>query len=362
MNSDVSLTDKVRDALASWVLQQLQQRQWQLPEMQGQKLELHPLSGDAGFRCYFRLDVEPGLLAVFAPPTVEKNRAFVALASHFIEQGVHAPEVLAVDFERGFMLLEDFGSRPLQGELNDESVDMLYGEVLLSLLRLQQSPLPQAAEGFELPVYDADLLRQEMQLLDQWFIPELLGYQLSNSEQGMLDKLYRVLIDEALQQPQVCVHRDFHSRNLMYREGQAPGVIDFQDAVKGPVTYDLVSLLRDCYVRWPRQRVEQWALAYGTMVEDVGLVENLCQQQWLRWFDWMGLQRHIKVLGIFARLWLRDGKAGYLQDLPLVIRYTLEVADSYSELSEFADWFRRTLLPLCEQQDWYCNYQVAGDQ
>ncbi|GAA5317079.1 MAG: phosphotransferase [Candidatus Pelagadaptatus aseana] len=357
MNDEVSLCGEVIEALASWVSQQLQQHQWQCPK----KLVLDPLGGDAGFRCYFRLNVQPGLLAVYAPPAVEKNHAFVALARHFIGQGVHAPEVVAVDFERGFLLLEDFGDRPLQDELTSESVDMLYGEVLLSLLRLQQSPLPEPEPGFELPIYDAQLLRQEMQLFDQWFVPQLLDYELDSAERTMLNDFYDQLTQVALQQPQVCVHRDFHSRNLMYREGQAPGVIDFQDAVLGPVTYDLVSLLRDCYVRWPRARVEQWALAYGTMVEDVGLVDDLCQQQWLQWFDWMGLQRHIKVLGIFARLWLRDGKSGYLNDLPLVIRYTLEVADSYPELAGFADWFRRTLIPLCEQQPWYLDYQLAGE-
>lgn len=355
------MTPATQQSLTQWAGQQLDQRQWQYQ----QPLTLSPLSGDAGFRRYFRLNSDPCLLAVFAPPTVEKNEAFVALAAHFVAQGIHAPEVVAVNYSEGFLLLEDFGDRLLCGELNDGSVDMLCGEALLTLMRLQQCPAQgiTAADGqpFELPDYDGDLLRQEMSLLHEWFIPQLLGYSLSAEEQTMLEGVYDTLTVSALEQPAVCVHRDYHSRNLIYREGQAPGVIDFQDAVRGPITYDLVSLLRDCYVRWPRNRVQRWALAYGTMVEDAGLVHEVSQQQWLRWFDLMGLQRHIKVLGIFARLHLRDGKDGYLNDLPLVMRYTLEVAEQYPEFAEFVAWFKQKLLPLCEKQVWYRDFRTAGD-
>jgi len=355
------MTPATQQSLTQWAGQQLDQRQWQYQ----QPLSLSPLSGDAGFRRYFRLNTEPCLLAVFAPPTVEKNEAFVALAGHFVAQGIHAPEVVAVNYSEGFLLLEDFGDRLLSGELSDDSVDMLYGEALLTLMRLQQCPaegiVAPDGQAYELPSYDSDLLRQEMSLLHEWFIPKLLGYLLSTKEQTLLEDVYGVLTASALEQPKVCVHRDYHSRNLIYREGQAPGVIDFQDAVHGPITYDLVSLLRDCYVRWPQDRVQRWALAYGTMVEDAGLVNEVSQQQWLRWFDLMGLQRHIKVLGIFARLHLRDGKDGYLNDLPLVLRYTLEVAEQYPEFTEFAAWFKEKLLPLCEKQAWYRDYCTAGD-
>lgn len=362
MNRSVEMTSVRQQALTQWAEQQLSGRGWQFQS----PLTLAALSGDAGFRRYFRLNTVPCLLAVFAPPEVEKNEAFVALAEHFVAQGIHAPEVVAVNYSEGFLLLEDFGDRLLSGELNDDSVDMLYGEALLTLMRLQQCPVRDVAtaEGgcYELPAYDAALLQQEMSLLHEWFIPQLLGYTLSVEEEVLLQGVYEALTASALEQPAVCVHRDYHSRNLMYRDGQAPGVIDFQDAVQGPITYDLVSLLRDCYVRWPADRVERWALAYGTMLEDAGMLQKASQQQWLRWFDWMGLQRHIKVLGIFARLHLRDGKDGYLNDLPLVIRYTLEVAERYPELTAFADWFKERLLPLCEQQGWYCDYRTAGDR
>lgn len=349
------------EPLQQWVEQQLSAREWQ--QQAGESLV--PLSGDAGFRCYFRVPSEPSLLAVFSPPETEDNATFITLARFLRDQGIHAPEIIAADLERGFMLLEDFGDRLLLGELTPESVDLLYGEAMMVLLRLQQCPVSDYAKGNRgkkpLPEYDRHKLRQEMELLRDWFIPQLLSYELSDDEHALLDQTFALLESAALEQPQVLVHRDYHSRNLLVREGEAPGVIDFQDAVCGPLTYDLVSLLRDCYVRWPRERVEAWAMAYGNMAIEVGLLPLVKQQTFLRWFDLMGLQRHIKVLGIFARLWLRDGKSGYLSDLPLVMRYTLDVAEAYPELAAFRQWFIDTLLPLAEQQDWYSDYRQAGD-
>lgn len=178
----------------------------------------------------------------------------------------------------------------------------------------------------------------------------------------MLDSVFEQLENSATGQPQVLVHRDFHSRNLLVTEGGAPGVVDFQGALLGPVTYDLVSLLRDCYIRWPREDVKRWALAYGNMALEVGILPAaVSEKEFLRWFDLMGLQRHIKVLGIFARLALRDGKQAYLQDLPLVIRYVLEVAEEYSEFKPFVDWFKTECLPKLATQDWYSDYTKAGE-
>ena len=361
MNREIEVTAKTINLLADWAESELKSRDWKVSA----PFELSSLTGDAGFRRYFRVPSEPSLLAVFAHPAAEKNETFTVLAEHFIDQGIHAPSVLAVDYDQGFLLLEDFGDTLFQSELTDESVDMLYGEALLTLLRLQQCKSSDVvgsdSKRFMLPKYSADLLQEEMDLLGQWFAPKLLGYELTDADKNMLDDLGVLLRDSALEQPQVWVHRDFHSRNLIYREGQAPGVIDFQDAVHGPITYDLASLLRDCYVRWDPERVERWAMAYGAMAADVGLMDSVGRQQWLRWFDLMGLQRHIKVLGIFARLYLRDGKANYLQDLPLVIRYTLEVAKKYPELNAFVAWFETSLLPLCESQEWYSDYRLAGE-
>ncbi len=350
-------------ALHEWVQEQLTAHSWSLTA----PLALIPLGGDAGFRCYFRVSTEPALLAVLAPPEFENNPLFVAIARYLREQGVHTPDVVAADFDRGFLLLEDFGDALYCNELSVESVDLLYGEAMMTLLRLQQCPLTtiptaDASDMITLDDYDAKRLRDEMRLLEDWFIPQLLGYELNDKERVMLEGLYQQLENEALRQPQVWVHRDYHSRNLIFREGNAPGVIDFQDAVRGPITYDLVSLLRDCYVRWPPEQVERWALSYGNMAVEVGLMAPVSHPRFLRWFDWMGLQRHIKVLGIFSRLYLRDGKPGYLNDLPLVIRYVLEVSDNYVELDIFHDWFIEKLLPLCEQQDWYSDYRVAGDR
>lgn len=320
-------------------------------------LLLTPLQGDAGFRRYYRLNTEAHLIAVEAPPTTEKNETFVYLANLLRQQGIHAPEVFAVDYDRGYLLLEDLGGKLLLDCLEPDTAHCLYGEVITDLLRIQQVP----TKNLDLADYDQPLLRQEMGLFEDWFIPQLLGYTLTTEERSMLHGVFQKLESLAAEQPQVLVHRDFHSRNLLIRDGLAPGIVDFQDGVIGPITYDLVSLLRDCYVRWPVDQVERWALAYGNMAVEVGLMRPVTQETFLRWFNWMGLQRHLKVLGIFARLHLRDGKDSYLNDLPLVIRYTLEVAEAYSELLPFADWFRERLLPLAKQQAWYRDYRTAGN-
>jgi hypothetical protein len=317
---------------------------------------VHPISGDAGHRQYFRIDNNPDLLAVFAPPALLDSQLFVDIAQCLREEGIHAPQVFEFDRERGFLLIESFGEELYLTALNSDSVDSLYGEALLTLLRMQQTPYNDKL----LSLYDAAKLRQEMELFPQWFVERLLGHVLSNSEKKLINKVFDTLINSASEQPVVFVHRDYHSRNLIHRRVGPPGVIDFQDAVWGPITYDLVSLLKDCYVRWPQERVNRWAQAYGAMITSAGLMKLVSTQQFQHWFDWMGLQRHIKVLGIFARLSLRDDKSAYLHDLPLVIRYILEVAESYPALHDFKHWFVTTLLPLCEQQSWYLDYRSAG--
>ena len=225
------------------------------------------------------------------------------------------------------------------------------------LLRLQQATdIPT-----ELPQYDQAMLRRELEIFSEWFVVRLLGYSLSQAEQALLQRVFTQLETTALEQPQLLVHRDYHSRNLLLCDSGQIGVIDFQGAVRGPFAYDLVSLLRDCYIRWPQEDVKRWALSYGNMAMDVGVIPAVDEATYLRWFDWVGLQRHIKVLGIFARLHLRDGKHHYLADLPLVLRYTLDVARNYPQLDEFVAWFEQQLLPLIEQQPWYTDYRRAGD-
>jgi aminoglycoside/choline kinase family phosphotransferase len=315
-------------------------------------LSIQLLKGDAGFRQYYRLNTHPSLLAVSAPHTEghsESAKYFADMSSKLIQQGVPAPQVIAMDEEKNFLLLEDFGCESMLDKLNDDSVDLLYGEVLMLLLRMQQIPQSE----FNLPKYDETVLHEEMQLFKDWFVEKLLDYQLSSNEHELIDQLFAFLIEQAQQQPKVFVHRDYHSRNLMYREGESPGVIDYQDALWGPITYDLVSLLRDCYISWPEEKVNRWLMSYGNMAIDTGLMPLVSEAQWQKWFDTMGLQRHIKVLGIFARLNLRDEKSSYLNDLPLVWHYVMSIAQKYKEAQAFYHWSHTTLLPLVKQQSWY---------
>ncbi|AQQ66571.1 phosphotransferase [Microbulbifer agarilyticus] len=351
--------DERKEQLRQWAARALQSghESLRVPPLEA-TLHLQALSGDAGFRRYFRTDTAPTLIAVDSPPSKTNVNRFVALADYLRRNGIHTPLVIAADVEHGYMLLEDLGDTQLLRDLNPDSVSGLYAEVMNELLCLQQIP---RQEGL-FPPYNRELLHMEMRLLPEWLIGKLLQRELSEEENQLIEHTFAHLLDSATSQPQVLVHRDYHSRNLMIRDGERPGVVDFQDAVWGPVTYDLASLLRDCYIRWPQEQVENWALAYATNAVDAGVIPEVAPETFLRWFDWIGLQRHFKVLGLFPRLYLRDGKHGYLPDLPLVIRYTFEVCDKYAELQPFARWFRAEIMPLIEQQDWYRDYRIAGER
>ena len=336
-------------ALTTWIQAQLEQ----YSHIQcSDSLSLERLCGDAGFRQYYQLNTQPRLLAVAAPKTSGNSESasyFAQLASVLRVQGIHVPQVLAYNQQQNFLLLEHFGHQDFLSVLNQDSADLLYGEALIVLLRLQQI----SADDVQLSNYHQSLLRQEMDLFVEWFVGRLLNYSLTQEERALIEKTFEFLELQALDQPQVLVHRDFHSRNLMYRQGEAPGVIDFQDAVWGPVTYDVVSLLRDCYIQWPEQKVKQWAISYGNLAVASGVIPAVSEEQWIRWFDTMGLQRHIKVLGIFARLSLRDNKSRYLDDLPLVWHYTLSVAQRYQKTQAFSHWCEQHLLPIVKQQSWF---------
>ncbi|MDO8863887.1 phosphotransferase [Haliea sp. E1-2-M8] len=315
---------------------------------------LLPVAGDASNRRYFRLQL-PGraVIAVVAPPATEKNAEFLAIRQLLERAGVRVPRLLAADLEQGFMLLEDLGDRLLLGELEDATADAHYARALAILRQLAAVD----SRGLEaLPVYNRALLAEEFSRFPVWFLQQLLGLELTNAEMHLLAELDGLLIGSALAQPQVLVHRDFHSRNLMCLASGELAVIDFQDAVVGPITYDPVSLLKDCYIRWPRERVVAWALAHRDALHAQGLLPLVTDATFLRWLDWMGLQRHLKVLGTFARLYLRDGKSAYLQDLPLVIAYIREVlaahAGETAVLDNFRDWFEQRLLPVVAQQSW----------
>jgi len=346
----------MENTLQGWITTHLQQRS---DVIYTTPIELKPLSGDAGFRQYFRINTKPSLLAVMAPKTEgisECARYFTDLSDSLRKAGVPTPQVLACDDDENFLLIEDFGAQPYLDNLNKESADVLYSQALMVLLRLQQIP----RADITLPSYSRSMLREEMALFDHWFVEQMLGHVLSVSERELLDKTYSFLEKQALEQPQVLVHRDFHSRNLMYREAEAPGVIDFQDAVWGPITYDVVSLLRDCYISWPPEKIKRWLITYGNLAVESGVMPVVSEDRWQMWFDTMGLQRHIKVLGIFARLSLRDSKDQYLSDLPLVWQYTMEVSQQYSEMLPFFHWCQETLLPLFKQQAWGNNMALDG--
>ena len=317
--------------------------------------ELMSVAGDASSRRYFRFaHGSMSYVLAEAPPSSENNEAFVRVRALLAGAGVRVPDLLGVDYQRGYLLLEDLGDRLLLPALTPEAAAGCYHRAFDLLLHLNAAGL----EGSGLGAYDCTLLEEELSRFPEWFAEGLLGCRLDKTESDLMESLNQKLIASALEQPTVLVHRDFHSRNLMLLSGDELALIDFQDAVIGPVTYDLVSLLRACYIQWSPAQVEAWALAYRERLLARGQLSGVSEETFLRWFDWMGLQRHLKVLGTFARLSLRDGKAGYLADLPLVMDYVLQILDRYAPevdvFATFARWFRQSLLPLAQAQaqDW----------
>ena len=322
-------------ALTEWLRLQL----GKLPEA------LRPASSDASFRRYFRVWNGPDTyIAMDAPPPVEDVRPFVRIARLMRDAGICTPKIHAMEEASGFLLLDDFGSENYLDRLDDTTADRLYGDAMESLARLQTG-VDTGVCG--LPDYDESLLRAEMNLFRDWFVGKLLGLPASMGRDECLERTWRLLIASALGQPRVCVHRDYHSRNLMVTPSDNPGILDFQDAVIGPVTYDLVSLLRDCYVAWPQHRVDGWVTEYHERLGEHGFAAG-SREEFVRWFDLMGVQRHLKAVGIFARLKLRDGKGGYLKDIPRTLNYVVTIAERYPELSEFVHILREQILDKAE--------------
>ena len=284
-----------------------------------------PASSDASFRRYFRVVLgAKSWIVMDAPPHKEDVSPFIKIANAFFEQNVHVPEILAYDEKQGFLLLTDFGSIDYLQQLNENSVHTYYKQAIDALIQIQLIN----KNSMSLPLYDQSLLQREMDLFPEWFLQK----HLSISAPEQLQSYFDLLIENALQQPQCVVHRDFHSRNLMDTPDNSPGIIDFQDAVIGPISYDLVSLLRDCYIYWPQNKIDEWLKYYFSQAQQHGLIaNNTTLEQFTIWFDLMGLQRHIKVLGIFCRLNYRDNKANYLHDLPLTLHYVKTVCQRYPE-------------------------------
>ncbi|MBV8270787.1 MAG: phosphotransferase [Cupriavidus sp.] len=291
-----------------------------------------PASADASFRRYFRVRTghpdHPTAIVMDAPPSHEDCRPFIHVAKLFGDAGVTVPTVLAQDLGLGFLLLADLGSQTYLSRLDDASARNLYGDAAAALVKIQLATRPG-----ELPAYDRALLQRELDLFPQWYIAKHLGVTLDDAQQADLREVFETILANNLAQPQVYVHRDYHSRNLMVLPGTGnPGILDFQDAVIGPITYDAVSLWRDAYIEWDEEQQLDWLIRYWEQARKAGLPVAGDFGEFYRDFEWMGLQRHLKVLGIFARLYHRDGKDGYLADLPLVLKYTRNVAGRYSEM------------------------------
>ncbi len=294
-----------------------------------------PASSDASFRRYFRIKTpDQQFIVMDAPPTRENIEPFIRIADLLAQSQVNVPTIFKQNLADGFLLLEDFGNQCFLDQLNSRTADNLYQSAFNSLFKLQTLTSIQDAG---LPGYDQPLLHRELAIFDEWFLTQLLDIEIPAA---LWDRVRTLLTDSALEQPRVCVHRDYHSRNLMVLDSDSPGVIDFQDAVIGPITYDLVSLLRDCYITWPEQQLAQWRSNYFERLRQAGLL-NCSASQFNRWFDLMGLQRHLKAIGIFSRLHLRDGKSNYLGDIPRTLNYVTTVCAAYPELAEFNEFLLR---------------------
>ncbi len=296
------------------------------------RFDIRPASADASFRRYFRVTAGPrSLIAMDAPPDKGDMHSYVAIARRFHALGLNVPEVLEENHDLGFFLITDLGDQLYLRHLSDLTVERLYGDAMGALVVLQAGSFTQTTGKF-LPDYDEPLLRREMEIFREWYLGRHLGLKLAAGQQTALEETFTFLARAALTQPRVWVHRDYHSRNLMVTGRNNPGILDFQDAVLGPVTYDLVSLLRDCYIAWPRERVEDWVKGYHELALQSGIPAGDDDNRFLRWFDLMGVQRHLKATGIFARLNHRDGKPGYLGDIPRTLGYVQQVSARYPEL------------------------------
>ena len=302
-----------------------QMKQW-LDGLGYRDYSLEIASEDASFRRYFRLQQgSESWIVMDAPPEKESCGAFVKVAEKLRAIRLSAPEIIQQDLQQGFLLMTDFGDVSYLKALSPQTANGLYGDAKSAILQMQTR-----IDADDLPLYDEALLRQEMDLFKEWFLEKLLGIELTLNQLGLWNMTVDYLVKSALEQPQVFVHRDYHSRNLMKLDKRNPGILDFQDAVKGPVTYDLVSLLRDCYIDWPEPQVDQWVLDFHDFAS-LDQLQGVSASTFMRWFNLMGVQRHLKAVGIFARLKLRDNKDQFLHEIPRTINY-LKVAGT-SEMS-----------------------------
>lgn len=318
----------------------LELEQWLKSVLGEKEFTLSTASADASFRRYFRVHLQgENFIAMDAPPKQESCIPFIEVAKLFNDSELHVPKVIHKDLEQGFLLLSDLGDDTYLSKLNKKTAQQLYGDATNALIKLQL-----ASQTGVLPSYDEVLLMREMQLFPDWYIEKHLKIKLDDAQKTVLDATFKVLAKNILSQGQVYVHRDYHSRNLMVCENN-PGILDFQDAVYGAITYDLVSLLKDAYIGWEEAEMMDWVVRYWDPAKKAGLPVPADFSEFYRDFEWMGAQRHIKVLGIFARLAHRDGKDAYLKDMPLVMDYLRRVCGRYLEL--------RPMLKLLNQLEGY---------
>ncbi len=322
------MTDARLNTLRNW-LEGLKAN-WQLD-----LATLAPASADASFRRYFRLESKNPdfgtLIVMDAPPQYEPLDAFIQVDLLLSQATLNVPQILEKNLVDGFLLLNDLGNETYLSALDEQTADSLYRDATAALIKMQLASKPDV-----LPNYDTALLQRELDLFPEWYLKKHLQMQLSQQQDEQVKKAYELIIQNNLAQAKVYVHRDYHSRNLTVSKKNNPGVLDFQDAVYGPITYDAASLWRDAYIAWPEEKVIDWVIKFWEEGRRAGLAMPVDFGDFYRDFEWMGLQRHLKVLGIFARLFHRDGKDGYLKDIPLVLKYAIATANRYIELKPLA--------------------------
>ena len=316
---------------------------WLQNDLEISNYTIEPASADASFRRYFRIvEGDKSWIIMDAPPDKEDCAPFIEITNRLLKTGVRSPEIKAYSPEKGFLMLSDLGNIMYLDKLAKDNSDELYHAAIDSLVTMQSQ-----ADISDLPEYDDKLLQQEMMLFPDWLLEKHLGL----SPEDWLDQTFSFLSQSALDQPQVFVHRDYHSRNLTWQADQAPGILDFQDAVIGPISYDLVSLLRDCYIDWPQDQVSSWVNYYLENIRQQDILKDVTDAEFNRWFDLMGVQRHLKASGIFARLWHRDAKQGYLKDIPRTLNYIVTVSQRYPELKDLHNFLLKDILPALNDKD-----------
>lgn len=329
------------DALNIWTAKQLS-----LPLTEVAQ-NMTDLAGDASFRRYYRLKLPNSTYVLMdAPPETESTTPFIAFGQALADIGLSVPEIIAADQKQGFLLLSDLGDDLYFKILTPKNSDELYQQALDALVIMQTCP---GVRQLKMGSYDTAMYTLELERVVFWFFEQYLQLTLTSADRKMLNKVFELLINSALAQPQVFTHRDYHSRNLLWLPQKATGIIDFQDSVWGAVTYDAVSLLRDCYISWPQDRVTKWALEFKEKAWAKHQFKPVSDRQFMRWFDLMGVQRHLKATYIFARKFCRDGQTEYLKDVPQTLNYVIEVSKNYSELSELRKFILNTVQPRWEQ-------------